>query len=329
LWSERHRAGSRVAAATSAPYGAALLALLRFVRPTVLAGGDDTYFRRERLSDRRGPVAEIVREVADRIVAVDRRFRERGTRLVVCCTAEKDLVCPDLLPRGAATRPELYVALLAELARRDVFAADVLGALTAARREGVRVYARNDSHWTYDGVLAAAEEIARVAGARTDPATRRTRMTPRGVIEDVGDVLTAAGVDVRGAPTSSLARRLLEMRRPVLRLDRLAVVDDAGVALLEEGPPVNTRDWWLCGTSFSAYIDPILPHALMHVLQAPVRYQGLVLIGEGAAHPLMASWRAAGIEGFPQFLVWEFPSAEVFARGPVLRGLDEFFAIAR
>lgn len=318
---------SRAAAEIRPRYGAFLLGVFRATPVATSYGRDGMLFPTLASGYSTEPPDEVARRIASKVAAVARRFSEHGVRLVFCPVALKNDVCIDQAPAGAIGRPELYPALVAAVRRLGVPTVDTLRILTEARAAGVRVFPDHDGHWTFDGAGLVAEEAARVAGARVDPTSRKSRLTPKGTILDVGSDFATSGILSFHVTGSPFIRGLLEIERPLRELPLFSLSDEHGRPFTVDTYAKNAAAV-VAGTSFSVDHElnsPGFGGLFAHAIDRPVRV--LAMRGAGPSAPLWGAVQVGVRADFPPILIWEMPGTDLFTTESPLPNLGLFFTI--
>ena len=306
-------------------YGAWLIGSLHATPVMSSYGREGMMFATRPPGYRTEPADEVARQIAAKVAAVARRFAERGVALVYCPVALKGVVCADLAPPSARGRPELYAALHAAVERLGVPAVDTLRVLRDARAAGVRVFPDHDGHWTFAGAQAAAEEAARVAGARVDPASRKSRLVPKGTVPDVGSEFATSGILISHVLGSDFVRTRLEVEGPLRELPLFSLFDEHGAAF-----PVDAfaKDAGavVAGTSYSVdheLSSPGFGALFAHAIDRPTRV--LAMRGAGPTAPLWGAIQIGAAAGYPPILLWEMPGIDLFDTDSPLPNLGLFF----
>jgi hypothetical protein len=258
--------------------------------------------------------------------AVARRFAARGSRLVFCLVAEKDLVYADAAPPGVAGDRGAYAAVLAHLHESGVDAPDLLAALDAVRRAGEEPFFAADTHWTFAGASAAAEAAAAAVGLRVPLAERTSRVEDAFTTDSPADIVHYAGFGSASETVRAWATTALRPHVPLPPFVFRRVVAADGSPLAGE-PLARDRSATVVGTSYSDYyVAPWFPAFVAHALDRPVRSHALGAAGAGT--PLLRSAEIALAAGYTPLTFWEAPSSHVFAAAEPLEDVAEFFAFA-
>ncbi|MGA2498913.1 MAG: hypothetical protein ABSH20_14315 [Tepidisphaeraceae bacterium] len=135
------------------------------------------------------------------IVRFRDQLRERGIQLLVVPVPGKPSVYPDKLT-GRAAGQEVdspTLALIHDLRGRGVETVDLFSAFRAARRQNADLYLARDTHWTPQGVAAAAHTVSQHLAQLTwiQPGSRVFSTRARNVTRhsDILDMTQIPGID--------------------------------------------------------------------------------------------------------------------------------------
>jgi hypothetical protein len=297
-------------------YQETLYELFSATTPRVVLGRDGYLFLSETSLDYPGPDGEAkVAEIVELIGVVSAWFKARGTTLLCVPAPNKESIVPDSLPPRARVRP-MAPALLDGLRKTGVAAVDLVEAFKGSERD---VYLPNDSHWSDDGVLSAANAVATLAatlfqdGLPGDEVAFRTlRLEER---DHFGDLQRMLGFRAG----SAAERRFFAKRRPL----RVEALDETSSSPFDERSPIV-----VCGTSFShSFPFPEATAAALHR-----RVVDAAVAGRGPTVKLfeLAERVRSGERPPPALIVWEFPEKHVFTRpAEFLLPMRAFAATAR
>lgn len=235
---------SRTRTALLPVWAALRLGLFREASDRVVVADDGWLFLKERLVRGEGPRREVAARPAATLSAVARRLEAAGLRVLLVPIPTKATMVRSVLPPDSQVDPEAYPALMEALAERGIESIDVLDVWS--RPPAFQPYCRTDTHWSHEGALRVAEEIAR--RLRVLAPGRHGEDLARASVEDALHMLTYLGMG--GAGPRADARwvlRLTGFTRP-LPLPVLPPAPDGG-----DWAAGDAAEILLVGTSFSAW----------------------------------------------------------------------------
>ena len=302
---------SRVRDVMVPPWRLLLLAGFKDAPDSLVMGRDGYLF----LSDRTKPdpthASGQIEEFLKLAHLLNRRLKNLGTELLVVPVPTKAWAHPDAVPRGVNPHRQLYEQLLAGLDRRHVTYVDMLAKW---KQSGTtNAFCRGDSHWTWEGAIAAAEAIAEASKTRVNKADRLSTLVRLHEFPDVGDLFGQAEID-------ELLHQSEAARQMFAHLDRPLGAQTAYRAEFLDGTAVQKQAWngsasstaLLVGTSFTAW--PEFDGYVQHATNGAFRIE--TIRGGGLSQGLVSAFEKTlenpALHPWPQVLVWEFPVANLW-----------------
>ena len=169
----------------------------------------------------------------------------------------------------------------------------------------VQVFARTDTHWTFEGARLAAEAVVRASGYLVPEGSRETRIIEVEPMVDAGNLLDVMGVSSVAVRDGGLEASILETLGGLHRISRLAVVDPRTGAPAARNAPMDAPVV-VVGTSFSeaAEFIPMLQHYSGHRVYAVASPAGGVM---GSIERVLRQAVESGFGAVPRCVIWEFP----------------------
>lgn len=267
----------------------------------VLLGADGWFFLGASTRDFPVPLEKAaLPRTAELIAATTRWFERNGTKVVVLFVPEKSSLLPDQVRAAEPTFSPMYDAGCEAFRAQRLAFIDPRPVLT---KNGEPLYFKNDTHWTSDGAVAAAQLVVdRIVAHYGSPdlvpgVAVDGEIFQNGPRLHVGDLVKMLGLKDGG-----------ELERSLGVTTATIVGRDAKTkGLLDSKQP---EDIVLVGTSYShGYYLPSVFSALLDR-----RVENRAIIGRGPIVPLLQVAQDAllGRRPFPKLMIWEVPERFLF-----------------
>ncbi len=294
------RITSLVRQKASSTYSRALYKWFRYGNLEVVIGKDGWIFLRTRIQPPKYSVQEAADLPATRLAALDRALAMRGTKLIVVPVPRKCILYPEYLPLGVDPMPELDAQFEPALLRHGVPFAPIYEPFMAYTQQPNAededpLYYKVGTHWTPQGELIAAREVARMSGMWKPSDELPTTITSLRNRPQEFDLFGFAGIEAKLGRAPELAGAKDTASFVVLdandeRIPREADQDEVGEVAL-------------AGTSFSAHRQ--LAQFIGHFVQKPV-YNAAI----PGANPIASATTLLEKSGpgLPKLMVLEIPN---------------------
>ena len=293
LIEENMKLTSRVRRTCNALYAPMLLRVFDEAGQSMVAGPNHYLFRRERIAVAE-PRDEILGLATGRFQAIDRRLGQLGVRFIAVPLPRKEAVMAAELPRGVEAHADYDSMLASSLRAAGVDFIDLLPAYLSPTHDPV--YPAADSHWSANGALLAAQQIAKhVVGPTEGVATPPMHSS----VQDTNHVFAyALGLD-------PMSHALL----PTSPVIQLALADPSATQAMSQPPATGPLPMLLTGTSFSKHQNDqntFFAQALSAIMGRPL-WNG-ARAGVTGLQSLEGSLRAIESRQLPPIVIMEQPN---------------------
>ncbi len=284
----------------TASWGILRYALFGVGNDGVIVGRDEWLFTREEFEHYPDGMKEEQARL-DLVARIHDFLKSRGITLVVAVVPAKTRIYADAL--GDIPFPqekqEGYRRFHTGLKKRGILAPDLLEPLAQAKKQGIQVFMRTDTHWSPEGAEIAAQaiaaEIAQACGAPDyDTAEYKTIRGKKKVYD--GDLSAFI-------PTGALKEVIGPRSETYMKIKTAKADSDAagGDLFGEQQIPVA-----LVGTSYSFEKEWNFEGALKQALHTDVL--NLAEEGKGPLEPMQSFLKNTDFgQTAPRFVIWEMP----------------------